>query len=102
MKTLETMTRDERSLLLFLETCAVDYGGKVDARHMNDDDFNIAKQWNAEGFIEFGRIKFHDIVEKKTHWVTLSIDAWTLAHTERKERAERLIAKQTFGKVISI
>ena len=101
MRNLETMTKDERSLLLFFETCAVDYGGKIDARHMNDEDFNIAKQWNTEGFIEFGRIRFHDIVGKQTHWVTLSIDAWVLAHTERKARAERLIAKQTFEKVMS-
>lgn len=29
------MTKEEKSLLLYLETCATEKGGKVDARHMN-------------------------------------------------------------------
>lgn len=49
MKTLDTMTSDERSLLLYLETRAVDHGGKVDAQHMNKEDFDIAKKWMKKG-----------------------------------------------------
>ena len=36
---MKDLTKEERSLLLCLETRAVDYGGTVDARHMNQDDF---------------------------------------------------------------
>jgi hypothetical protein len=36
MKSLDTMTSDERNLLLYLETRAVDYGGIVDTKHMNE------------------------------------------------------------------
>jgi len=42
MKTLDTMTSDERNLLLYFETCAVDYGGKIDNRRMNREDIYIA------------------------------------------------------------
>jgi len=48
MKSLNKMTKNERSLLLYLETRAVDYGGIVDTRHMNQDDMEIAKEWNKK------------------------------------------------------
>lgn len=95
MYLLETMNKDERSLLLFFETCAVDHRGKVDARHMNDADLKIAETWNKSKFVQFGRIKFKDItpsvgVSKLTHWCLLSDEAWKLAHEERVARAKRM------------
>ena len=86
---LEEMTRDEKSLLLFLETRVVDYWGKVDTRHMNDEDMEIARRWSKEGFIEFGRIAFKDVSKRGTHWCRLSEKAWRLVHQERRIRAER-------------
>jgi hypothetical protein len=87
------MTKEEKSLLLFLETQAVDYWGKVDIRHMNEDDMNIAERWNKEGFIKFGRICFKDRKpaggRNSTHWVILSEKAMNAAHDERKARAVR-------------
>lgn len=101
MKQLDEMTRDERSLLLYLETRAVDFGGKVDVRHMNKEDMDMAKRWNSEGFLKFGRIKFHDILSKQsgTHWCELSDEAWALAQQERKARYTRISSKLEFGKV---
>ena len=98
---LDNMTKDERSLLLYLETRAVDYGGTVDTRRMNKEDFEIAKGWNESGFLKFGRIKFHDInpASHATHWCELSDEAWKLAHQERKRRCLRIMSKHTFGKV---
>lgn len=95
------MTKDERSLLLYLETRAVDYGGKVDTRHMNKEDMELAKQWNQEGFVRFGRIKFHDIdtFTKSTHWCEFSDEAWELAHKEKRARYERIAKTLVFGKV---
>jgi hypothetical protein len=100
MKTLETMTKDERSLLLFLEACAVDKWGKIDARHMNKLDLGIAERWDKEKFIGFGRIAYKFINTDKaafgiaTHWCKLSDEAWKLAHEERKARGIRIWNKR--------
>lgn len=40
---MELNTRDEKSLLLYFETQAVDYGGTLEGVRMNADDFAIAK-----------------------------------------------------------
>lgn len=94
------MTRDELSLLLYLETCAVDFGGAVDARRMNKEDFDTAAQWAREGFIEFGRICAADIKttgpQQRTQWVRLSDAAWTQAHAERRARFARVYAKRNW------
>lgn len=102
---LEKMNKNERSLLLFLETCAVDQGGRVDTRCMNSDDVALAKTWNESGFVEFGRIQAKDIfhssrllTESFTHWCQLSDDAWRLAHEERRARAKRVWEMRTWRK----
>ena len=81
---MELNTRDEKSLLLYFETQAVDYGGTLEGVRMNADDFAIAKRWNEAGF---GRIAFHDIKKHsgvaRDHWCVLSEEAWKLAHAER-------------------
>lgn len=88
------MTKDEASLLLYLESRSVDDGGSVDVRRMNSDDFEIVTRWIEEGFIQFGRIAFHSIKSSGiTHWVKLSERAWIIAHTERRARADRGFAK---------
>lgn len=94
MKTLLELTRDEKSLLLFFECAAVDYGGTLNTQHMNSDDNETAKRWTNEGFVTFSRIKFHDIKGKRTHAVFLSDNAWQLAHEERRERFNRKEAKR--------
>jgi len=98
MKTLIEMTKDERSLLLFLETCAVDYGGTVDTRHMNKSDMDKTKEWTSNGFLSFDRIKFDYITMHRSYWVELSDDAWRLAHEERKARYVRINNKRTWKK----
>ena len=97
---MELITREEKSLLLFFETQAVDYGGTLEGVHMNAEDFAIAKRWNEEGFVHFGRIAFHDIARRtgvgggqpQGHWCVLSEEAWKLAHAERRARCERVMA----------
>ena len=95
---LEHMTREEKSLLLYLETQAVDYGGKIQSVRMNADDHTIATRWKDVGFIQFGRIAFKDIDNStgnypRTHWVVLSEEAWRLAHEERRVRCQRIMEK---------
>lgn len=96
---LEQMTRDERSLLLYLECCCVDYEGLIDVRKMNKEDIEIAKRWNEAGFITFGRVSAKSIFSgsaKKSHCCTLSPEAWNLAHRERIARFERNYKKRTW------
>lgn len=89
------MTKEENSLLLYLETRAVDHAGRVDTLHMNDEDMGIASSWNAVGFILFGRIasaylKTPKQVKYGTHWCRFSEEARQAACTERQARAERM------------
>ena len=94
---IEDMNKDERSVLLYFESQAVDYGGKIDSRRMNEIDFDIAKRWNESGFVRFGRIYSGDVIRVSSnifdHWVVLSDDAWTEAHRERRARNVRVESK---------
>lgn len=90
---MKTLTKDQLSLLLYLETCAVDARGVVDQLHMNADDCAQAEEWTKTAFIFYRRRPMADFVatERKqpTHVVTLSPKAWKLVHAERRARAER-------------
>jgi hypothetical protein len=90
------LTKDQRVLLLYLECRAVDYGGRVDGRHMNEADFVQATAWDAAGFIGFGRIVAADCSGAGSHWVTLSEAAWEAAHRERRARADRMLSSRTY------
>lgn len=94
---MELTTREEKSLLMYFETQATDYGGTLESVRMNADDFAIAKRWNEAGFVHFGRIAFNDIKRHngvaRDHWCVLSEEAWKLAHAERRARCERVMAK---------
>lgn len=93
------MTLQQNSLLLYLESCATEHGGRVKRIHMNDDDIKTAKAWHDDGFIAFGRISERDVGGMKgTHWVRLSDEAWTLAHKERRAKCERIYGKRTWNK----
>lgn len=87
-------TPQERSLLLYFETCAVDHGGTFEAVRMNANDFAIADRWRERGFIRYGRISAHTMRLKgcapRTHWVLLSSKAWREAHAERRARFRRV------------
>jgi len=88
---IEGMTETEKSLLLFFETQAVDQGGRVFVRSMNDEDREIAKRWSAIDpfFVMFGRLSIKDCTEGRTHYVKFSERAYEVAAILRKQRAER-------------
>jgi hypothetical protein len=95
------LTDDERSLLLFLETQAVDYCGKVGMVHVNADDLEIMTRWRKDGFVQTGRIRSADHLpsdeSRGAHcWVRLSDEAWRMAHEERRARADRVWARRTW------
>jgi hypothetical protein len=99
MHNVKDLTKDEISLLLYVETCMVDNHGRLESLRMNDTDFENLEKWNNEGFVLFGRLKYRYIAAiqkmrvlyKPTHWARLSDEAWNLVHTLRHERAERMI-----------
>ena len=92
------MTREQQNLIMYLETCLVDHGGKVESIRMNGEDYAQVELWKAEGLIRFGRLFAREAHKqgrtyKATHWVLFSDEAWTHAHRLRRERAGRLAAK---------
>ncbi len=101
---LADMTKDERSLLLFLETCVVDQGGLVDTRHMNDADQKIVDVWKACGWVDYGRVRFGDLERlqtgkhQMTHWIELTDEMFRLAHEERRARSTRMSEARTWKK----
>lgn len=95
---LEDMTRDEISLLLYLESCAVDQGGLIGAEHMNTADFKIAKQWSEDGFLNFGRVYSKDAFNLgKSHYCELTDEAHELAAQARKAKAVRTFEKRDWN-----
>jgi hypothetical protein len=92
----EQMTKDERSLLLYFETAAVDNHGRIDPRRMNGADRFIAEEWNRKGFVEYGRIASEHLKENSTHWCHLSEPAWIAAAQLRRSRAMRTWANRTY------
>lgn len=99
------MSKDERSLLLYIETVAVDNGGLIDNRKINDVDRKILKKWNDEEFIYWSRITWESLQKLVNHYtstlVRLSKDAWKLAHEERIERSMRMSSKAPYCDLIT-
>lgn len=93
------LTKTEKSLLLYFESQAVDYGGTLESVRMNAGDYEIAKRWRDTGFVQFGRIAADDIKRNagvaRDHWCVLSDEAWAIAHAERRARCERVMSKLT-------
>ena len=95
---MKMMTKDEKSLLLYLETRAVDHSGRVETVHMNATDTEIATRWSDTGFIKFGRIASDSLSGRSssTHWCLLSEGAWEKAAQLRRARAERTWEKRNY------
>lgn len=87
--------KDEKSLLLYLESRAVDHSGILDDKHLNTADRDNLKAWAESGFIETGRVA-SDFLERGTTWAKPSSEAINEAHALRKARAERLWENKTY------
>jgi hypothetical protein len=95
---LEDMSKDERSLLIYVESVSVDYGGLVDSRKINAADRVILKRWHDTQFVFFSRITWNSVQmlhdHNNTDLVRLSDEAWKLASEERKARYVRISSKR--------
>jgi hypothetical protein len=102
---LDDMTKDERSLLLYIESVSVDNGCLIDNRKINDADRNILNKWNDEGFVFWSRITWDSLQTLTSHFTTtlvrLSDDAWKLAHEERIARSVRMNAKPPYCNLVT-
>lgn len=89
----DTMTKDERSCLLYAESCAVDGGGLMEGIRMNHEDHEALKRFGELGLLEFHRIPASILgsgaKSSWTHIVTLSPDGWELAAMCRRRRARQ-------------
>lgn len=94
MKTIDTLTKDEKLLLLFAECACVDYGGIYQPERLNDDDREILEQWKLEGFCDYGRVASQHLNPKRMVWLRLSEEAMRMAHTLREQRASRMWANR--------
>lgn len=87
------MTRDERSFLLYAETCAVDHGGLLEGEKMNREDHEAAVRMVNTGLIRYGRMPSRLLNspygKNRTHYVELTESGWVLAQLLRRERADR-------------
>lgn len=90
------LTRDQSSLLLYLETRLVDHDGRVCGEHMNCSDSEQAKDWSDSGYIKYGRIASEDCTRSGSMWVTFSDEAWKDAHRERRARSERCLKNKGY------
>lgn len=80
---------DERNLLLYLETCAVDKRGCVNSQHMNGSDIDCARNWNDTGFLRFGRLKAIECTAVRHYWVRFLDQSYAVAAVLRRMRADR-------------
>lgn len=74
-------TRDEKSVLLYIETQAVDNAGRLDPRKLNGEDKAIIRGWTEVGFLT-------NPSDPPGVDVGLSDVAWIAAHLLRRERAD--------------
>lgn len=93
MERVAELTRDERSVLLYAESCMVDQGGLLEGARMNASDFEALNKFQAEGLLIWGRIpgamlgKHGFSKSSPTHWVRFATEAWALAAELRQRRS---------------
>lgn len=87
---LKDLDKDEKSLLLFLETAVTDRAGIYKPEYVNDADREKMHEWAESGFITKGRVASAHLRDGMTVWVQLSGEAMRIAHEARTERARRM------------
>jgi len=98
-----TLTRNQVSLLLYLESTLVEYGGTVESNRMNKDDFDDVPRLTEAGLIAgFKRVPaklLGTFARHVTHTVDFTEEGWRVAHQLRRERAERARVSNSRAKI---
>lgn len=90
--TTETITRAQRSALLYAESCAVDDGGLLEGIRLNKDDHAALDELQQAGILTWGRTPgrlLGKFTRNVTHWCDLTEAGWTLASQLRRARAAK-------------
>jgi hypothetical protein len=89
----DTMTKDEKSCLVYLETCAVDYGGLAAGARMNSEDHAACKRFEELGLATVRRVPASLFTQQGSvtlnHFVVMTDAGFALAHELRKLRAAK-------------
>lgn len=95
------LSKTQRSILLYAESCLVDHGGLLEGVRMNNADHAELAAFKADGLLDFGRIPGKLLGNGKTHWVVFTEQAWALAAGCRKLRSEQLgpYARSVFDEI---
>ncbi|MDR6397945.1 hypothetical protein ACTOWA_00425 [Herbaspirillum seropedicae] len=88
---LMNLSRDEKSVLLYAETCMVDSSGLLESVRLNGEDLAALKRLQDAGLLNYGRVPSELLQQAKgkTYWVTFTERAWDIAHQLRRQRAEK-------------
>jgi hypothetical protein len=74
--------KKQLSTLVYIETRVVDYGGRIDNRHLNRQDFDALDLLEDHGLIANNGTGIHRVY-------SLSDEGWKQAGLERRRRAEK-------------
>jgi hypothetical protein len=106
--TAASMSKDERSFLLYVETQCVDAGGLLEGIRMNEADHEAAIRFEAAGLMRFGRMPARLLGSKygpqRTHYAELTDAGWELAGLLRRRRSEHRgpLATEVFAEIEAI
>ncbi len=87
------INRDQVSVLLYVESCMVDYGGMLEGRRLNDTDHGNLRMFMADGLLAYGRVPSRLLPDNDgparpiTHWCVLTAAGWDLVAKLRQRRA---------------
>lgn len=84
-------SKDDKSMLVYAETCVVDHGGLLEGQRMNEADLKAMLKFEREGLAKSGRIPARLLGQfpgqrKPTHWIKFTDFGWEVAHALRRER----------------
>lgn len=85
---MHTLDPKELDLLLIIEEAAARHLGKLDLHTMRKSDQATVKRWAKDGFIGLSFRGDPAFPRGQSVYVYLSSEAWRLAHSERRARAE--------------
>lgn len=85
------LTKTDKSILLYAESCMVDYGGLLEGQRMNGEDIESLNKLRDAGILDYGRIPGRLMGKLPTernvsYWVTLTDAGWLMSAQLRRER----------------
>lgn len=86
-------TRQQRSIIAYAESCAVDSGGLLDALRLNDEDLShltlLSQTHSASALWTFGPVPPDLLDGTLAYWVELNSLGWAVAGEVRRTRARQ-------------